>query len=525
MKNDHDFILIAQSNIVDYDSYNLLDPGRLDLYKSLVYPRMVRVDSNFVSHLDYINLQVYGRTYSRSSYQQRRDMLNIWNIPSMSGLHLQNYAKSRGYNPYVINNLDSEVDCLSELLANAPDLPIVISTTFYLQWKEVFRIVGIVRNISSNSKIILGGAFVNSFFTESGSKETTRNLLKHRIDFCVHSFNSESDLFDLLDWLQSESSISPPNNCLLLDGSSYIETPIVWNSPLLAEIKPIWHELDIPSLKSTLQIRSASGCPFSCSFCSYPTTAKVWETSSEEEVRLHLDSLAKIPNLKNIIFIDDTFNVPVNRFKSIVNILKEYDFGWYSFLRVQFVDDDIVRAMKDSGCKGVYLGIESSNDHILSNMNKQARRSDFARGVALLNKYDIDYVAAFVLGFPGETLSTIHDNITFITEMNVKYYALKEFYYMHNTKVHRDRNKYNLSGSGGRWKHATMTYSEATNLKLDMFMSIPNSIHLDPDTSLWHLAHLDDLGFRRDVVRDYQIEINELIREDLLSNSSSRSLV
>ena len=39
----------------------------------------------------------------------------------------------------------------------------------------------------------------------------------------------------------------------------------------------------------------------------HPTTAKVWETADSDNVREHLDSIVKIPNLKNIIFIDVLF--------------------------------------------------------------------------------------------------------------------------------------------------------------------------------------------------------------------------
>ena len=237
-----------------------------------------------------------------------------------------------------------------------------------------------------------------------------------------------------------------------------------------------------------------------------------------------MDSIVKIPNLKNIIFIDDTFNVPMKRFVELLKIFKEYDFGWYSFLRVQFVDDDVVKAMKESGCKGVYLGIESSVDKILLNMNKKARRKDFYKGISLLNKYDIDYVAAFVLGFPGETKETIIENIKFIEELKIKYYALKEFYYMENTMIHSNREKFGLTGMGSRWSHNTMSYAQATEYKLRMFLTINNSVHVDPDTSLWHLAHLHDLGFTRKEVLEYQMEINQLIKNDLLEFSTTRKL-
>src|SRR3546814_6639556 len=75
-------------------------------------------------------------------------------------------------------------------------------------------------------------------------------------------------------------------------------------------------------------------------------------------------------------------------------------------------------------------------------MNKRATNKQFAEGVSLLNKYDIDYLAAFVLGFPGETDETIQENIDFIRDNGVRYYSLKEFYYMPHTLVHEKREEY-----------------------------------------------------------------------------------
>lgn len=520
-----DVIIIAQSNIVDYNSFNSLNIERLDIFKTLVYPRMVRHDGEFMSHLDYINRKKYGKTYEESDYQTKRNILNIWNMPSMAGIHLQNYLTSNKFKPHVINNLDSEFDVLQNLIKLHPKAPIVISTTFYLQWKEVARIINLVRPLTK-APLILGGAFINSFASDNGKDKVIEYLQKYQVDYAIHSFNSEKDLLSLLQHISDENAFPKKNlkNTIYKKNKNYSISQEEWNMPLIKEIKPIWDKLEIPSLNSTIQIRTASGCPFSCAFCSYPTTAKVWETADSDNVREHLDSIVKIPNLKNIIFIDDTFNVPMKRFVELLKIFKEYDFGWYSFLRVQFVDDDVVKAMKESGCKGVYLGIESSVDKILLNMNKKARRKDFYKGISLLNKYDIDYVAAFVLGFPGETKETIIENIKFIEELKIKYYALKEFYYMENTMIHSNREKFGLTGMGSRWSHNTMSYAQATEYKLRMFLTINNSVHVDPDTSLWHLAHLHDLGFTRKEVLEYQMEINQLIKNDLLEFSTTRKL-
>ena len=82
-------------------------------------------------------------------------------------------------------------------------------------------------------------------------------------------------------------------------------------------------------------------------------------------------------------------------------------------------------------------------------MNKRVTASQYARGVHLLNKYDIPYLAAFVLGFPGETATTIQENIDFIRNNGVRFYSLKEFFYMPHTAVHEKRVEYGLTGDGG----------------------------------------------------------------------------
>ena len=223
----------------------------------------------------------------------------------------------------------------------------------------------------------------------------------------------------------------------------------------------------------------------------------------------------QIPGVDRIIFIDDTFNVPPHRFRELIRIFAEYPFEWFSFLRVQYVDEETVRLMKDSGCRGVYLGIESASDKVLKNMNKRATVSQFARGINLLNKYDIAYLAAFVLGFPGETDATIQENIDFIRNNGVRFYSLKEFFYMPHTAVHESRAEYGLTGNGSKWSHATMTHEEAAEIKLDIFRSVTESTHIDPDTSLWYMAYLYDQGYDFREIERLQGEINLLMKQQL----------
>jgi anaerobic magnesium-protoporphyrin IX monomethyl ester cyclase len=520
--SDIDFLLVSQSNVVDYDGYAELPLERADLYKSLVYPRMVHHEGKFRGHLDYINRKVHGQYYGDADYPDRRRLLNIWNMPSMSGVHLANYLGQFGIRVRVINNIDSEWDWFADAYRSCERPPLVgISTTFYLSWKEIGRVAKKLRAFDPDMDIVMGGAFANAQATSGEVNPFEKPMRRHGIRFMLHAFNSEPDLRDLILARKDDKATDTVRNLCRIDGSfatgTFVAGTTSWNEPLLSEIPPHWDRLDLPFLNRTIQIRTASGCPFACAFCSYPTTARGWKTLDSDYVRAHLDAIARIPGVDRIVFIDDTFNVPPHRFRELVRIFSEYSFEWFSFLRVQYVDDHLVGMMKDSGCRGVYLGIESASDAVLANMNKRARKANFAKGVELLNKHDIDYLAAFVLGFPGETDKTIRENIDFINDNGVRYYSLKEFYYMENTKVHEKRDAYGLTGTGNKWSHATMSAQEASQIKLDMFLEIDSSTNIDPDTSLWYLTYLYDQNFSFPQIKQMQDEINDLMKVQLRS--------
>jgi hypothetical protein len=60
-----------------------------------------------------------------------------------------------------------------------------------------------------------------------------------------------------------------------------------------------------------------------------------------------------------------------------------------------------------------------------------------------------------------------------------------------------------------------MNYEDATQRKIDVFLEIDKSTHIDPDTSLWHMAYLYDQGYDFRAIRQVQEEINTLIKKQL----------
>ncbi len=502
-----DFIIISQSDVVDYDQYAQLPLDRLELYRDLVFPRMVRHAGRFRPHLDMMHL---ARSHPNDAG------LNIWNLPTFAGIHLADVLAADGINVAVINNIRTEWTRFCFLYAQCSTPPLVgISTTFYLSARPITRIIKKLRTIDPDMAIVLGGAFVNEQWRNHGPDAFSSLMLKHRLDYILHGFNSEIDLRDLIRARRGRGRLADVANLIYRCDDTTAVTSTCWHDPVLNDAPGQWDRLDLPFINHTVQMRTSSGCPFACAFCSYPQTAQGFFQMEPGRIAAHLQNIAQIPGVNRIIFIDDTFNVPPRRFEQLLTLLEHHDFTWFAFIRAQFVDDRIARRMYQSGCRGVYLGLESANDDVLRSMNKLARRDEYIRGVAALKNAGIITLAAFIIGFPGETENSLRDDVTFIETAGLDYYTLKEFYYMPHTPVHQHSADFGLSGSGADWSHATMDSARARQAKLDMFGEIKNCTWFDADANLWGLAYLYDQGFSFEQIQRGQQIINTIIADQI----------
>jgi p-methyltransferase len=340
--------------------------------------------------------------------------------------------------------------------------------------------------------------------------------------YALFGFNSENDLLALVRSLNTGGAAGVPNLAWMDDAGAFHASSFSWESPSLEGDAVPWKEWGLPPEGATLQVRASSGCSFHCAFCTYPVTARGYHMMDIKAVEAQLGELAAL-GVRSLIFIDDTFNVPLERFREIVDLLGRHQFRWYSFFRPQFCDESLAAAMKQSGCDGVYMGMESANDGVLAAMDKKARVADYRRGLALLKRAGIPTFAAFIVGYPGETAATLEDDRAFIENEGLDFYSLKEFYYLHDASIHGRGEEYGLSGEGNNWKHATMDSLGASAAKMDLFRRVNNCVYVDPDSGLWLLAYLRDRGLEWTAIREALSAFNAMARRDLEGNYGDKA--
>jgi p-methyltransferase len=154
-----------------------------------------------------------------------------------------------------------------------------------------------------------------------------------------------------------------------------------------------------------------------------------------------------------------------------------FSLSWFSYFRCSNVrSEDTFDLLSDSGCAGVFLGIESADDTVLANMSKQASAAQYGRGIEQLNRRGIPSFASFITGFPGETDASVDRAIRFLNETQPTFYRAEPFWYNHRSPVARYADRFGLKGQGYRWSHDTMDVHGACAAVDHIFAEVKGSI-------------------------------------------------
>jgi radical SAM superfamily enzyme YgiQ (UPF0313 family) len=87
-------------------------------------------------------------------------------------------------------------------------------------------------------------------------------------------------------------------------------------------------------------------------------------------------------------------------------------------LRIDTLNEDLLRLMKKAGCFMFGLGLESADQGVLDGAKKELDVKRVPELVKLINKVGIETQAFFIMGLPGETRATAQKTIDFALKNN-----------------------------------------------------------------------------------------------------------
>jgi radical SAM PhpK family P-methyltransferase len=466
----------------------------------------------------YHSMGILNRFYRESVSHHHEPFSNVgflWPVITYLGSFLSRHGLSFDY----VNLFQKEKDRLKDKLTRDDILTVAITTTLYVSVEPILEIVSFLRAYNREAKIIVGGPHIHNQAVMLDEDALRAELDYIGADIYVISQEGEATLVDVIRALKNGSSLSQVGNIAYREGSRFVRTPAAPESNSLERNMVDYRLFPKSDFGEFVSLRTAKSCPFSCAFCGFPTRAGKYTYLGVDLVEAEFDAIRDIGGVTTLTFTDDTFNVPKPRFKELMRMMirNGYGFKWNSYLRCDHVDEECVELMKESGCEGVFLGMESGSETILEEMNKTARAKDYLRVIPLLRKAGILTHANLIVGFPGETIETFRETRDVIEEARPDYFRAQLWYADSTTPVWHRREELGIKGSCFNWSHRTMDAATASGLVDELFLSVRNSTWL-PQRGFehWSLFYLQRMGMTVERMKTFIQCFNAAVKEKLI---------
>ncbi|RLB95083.1 MAG: hypothetical protein DRH50_05190 [Deltaproteobacteria bacterium] len=354
-----------------------------------------------------------------------------WVAPPLGiGYLLKALKKVAGVRPLFI-------DCQLENLDNArlierlrPLEPMIVGIQVYsVEYASFQTLLPVLRKAFPGTVLVAGGPHV------SGLPDHTL-LSNPDLDFAVKGEGEEA-LPQLARSLLSgtlDAKLPWIPNLVYLKNGKCVHNEIRWGD-VNAYGAPAWEELRpdrYPPVqhgtfhKSTrvAPILTSRGCPFPCTFCAgHINTGKRVRLRDAGNVVDEIESLQYRYGIEEFIIEDENFTFDRNHVVTFVDELErrglKCHFSLASGVRLDGLDEDLVRCLRRMGTYTVTLGIESGSVRTLRRMKKNWDLQMVLDKIRLLKRHGIMVLGCFILGFRDETMEDIRKTVAFALDCGI----------------------------------------------------------------------------------------------------------
>lgn len=170
-------------------------------------------------------------------------------------------------------------------------------------------------------------------------------------------------------------------------------------------------------------IQATRGCAFSCSFCSVPVLNPGFRVRNTDDVikDASYDNFKYWWQRKVVWFWDDNLTIDRKYITELLVKMKPLKKWWLTQASLDIAKDEpLLDLMKESGCIGVFFGIESfGNDSLADANKKQNKIENYKQAVSAIRKKGIAVMAGFIAGFDHDNKESIDEMANHIMESGI----------------------------------------------------------------------------------------------------------
>jgi len=180
---------------------------------------------------------------------------------------------------------------------------------------------------------------------------------------------------------------------------------------------PLWKKDLIEfyvSQSGMVNLQTKRGCPYSCSYCVYPSLeGKRFRFREPEAVIDDLERLQTVYNVDTVFFTDSVFNDPGGQYLELADriILSGLKIRWAAYFRPEGIGYKELEQLKRSGLYAMEVGTDAGCDETLASLKKGFHFEDVIEFNNACIKAEIPSAHFFIFGGPGETEKTLNEGL------------------------------------------------------------------------------------------------------------------
>ncbi len=315
----------------------------------------------------------------------------------------------------------SDEESLYEAVGYRPNLIVLETSTpsFYNDLEQIKKI----KSFLPECKVCLVGSHV--------SYEKEKILSYTEIDFVIVSEYEEA-VFLLSKALKNSEEFKKINGLVyrengeiyMNDSTKSVDFYSFENSHF--DVLPFYNYNDRPIAAleyPSFQVQLSRGCPYKCIFCLWPQLMykKHYQVRDLNKVLREIQKAKDLFGIRSFYIDDDTFNIQKNHLLNFATLLNEQEVNlpWAAMARADtIVDEETLKALKESGLIMLKFGIESIDERVLHVMQKGLDIKKCEETIALCKKLNIKVHLTFSIGYFNDSLNAIQKTFDWLITQN-----------------------------------------------------------------------------------------------------------
>jgi radical SAM superfamily enzyme YgiQ (UPF0313 family) len=183
-------------------------------------------------------------------------------------------------------------------------------------------------------------------------------------------------------------------------------------------------------------VETSRGCPYNCNFCSIKTFYnRTYGFRTPASIAREIEILGA----RSVFFVDDNIAADRGRALELFQALQPLGIQWVSQFSINMASDaGLLKAMYQSGCRGVLIGFESLERENLGQMGKSWNlRIQYEEPLQKLRDQGLCIYATFLFGYDHDDESVFDKTVDFAVKNKFFLAAFNHLLPFPGTDIHR----------------------------------------------------------------------------------------